>query len=53
MMCFSIYCGLFVNFGNGKNCFWVDVLDGGDGILEVFRCYFEDFFIKKVGFIGV
>ncbi|XP_073394695.1 DNA polymerase I A, chloroplastic/mitochondrial isoform X2 [Physcomitrium patens] len=48
MTCFSIYCGPSANFGNGKNRLWVDVLDGGDGILEVFRRYFEDPSIKKV-----
>lgn len=52
MTCFSIYCGPSANFGNGKNRLWVDVLDGGDGILEVFRRYFEDPSIKKVGLTG-
>ena len=46
--CFSIYCGPGADFGDGKNRLWVDVLDGGEGILQVFKSYFEDPCIKKV-----
>ncbi|KAI3863133.1 hypothetical protein MKW98_015591 [Papaver atlanticum] len=47
--CFSIYAGEGVDFGNGKSCIWVDVLDGGgrDMMME-FAPFFEDPSIKKV-----
>ncbi|KAL8144225.1 hypothetical protein V2J09_017257 [Rumex salicifolius] len=47
--CFSIYCGEEADFGNGKSCVWVDVLDGGGkGLLVEFAPFFEDLSIKKV-----
>ncbi|KAH8969272.1 hypothetical protein BDL97_02G024900 [Sphagnum fallax] len=46
--CLSIYCGPSGNFGEGKNCLWIDVLDGGEDVLRAFKCYFEDPSIKKV-----
>ncbi|KAI8557619.1 hypothetical protein RHMOL_Rhmol04G0023900 [Rhododendron molle] len=47
--CFSIYCGPEANFGNGKSCIWVDVLDGGGkSLLVEFAPFFEDPSIKKV-----
>ncbi|KAF4377172.1 hypothetical protein G4B88_009164 [Cannabis sativa] len=49
IICFSIYCGPEADFGNGKSCIWVDVLDGGGKeILAVFAPFFEDPSIKKV-----
>jgi DNA polymerase-1 len=48
--CITIFCGPSANFGDGKNRLWVDVLDGGEGILQVFKRYFEDPCINKVGF---
>ncbi|GAB2284669.1 hypothetical protein Dimus_019121 [Dionaea muscipula] len=47
--CFSIYSGEGVDFGNGKSCVWVDVLDGGGkDLLIKFKTFFEDPSIKKV-----
>ncbi|XVE80351.1 hypothetical protein DITRI_Ditri14bG0132800 [Diplodiscus trichospermus] len=47
--CFSIYSGEQANFGNGKSCIWVDVLDGGGrDLLKEFAPFFEDQSIKKV-----
>ncbi|KAI3986654.1 hypothetical protein MKX01_014192 [Papaver californicum] len=47
--CFSIYAGEGVDFGNGKSCIWVDVLDGGGrDIMMEFAPFFEDPSIKKV-----
>lgn len=49
VICFSIYSGHGADFGHGKSCIWVDVLDGGGkSILDVFSPFFEDPFIKKV-----
>lgn len=49
VICFSIYSGPEVDFGNGKKCIWVDVLDGsGKELLMVFAPFFEDPSIKKV-----
>lgn len=49
VICFSIYCGHEADFGNGKSCIWVDVLDGGGkDILDIFSPFFEDPNIKKV-----
>jgi len=49
--CFSIYCGPEADFGGGKSCIWVDVLDGGGKeILEKFAEFFSDSSIKKVIF---
>ncbi|CAL5003786.1 unnamed protein product [Urochloa decumbens] len=50
--CFSI-CSANSNaeaadFGNGKTCIWVDVLDGGRDVLMEFAPFFEDPSIKKV-----
>lgn len=49
VICFSIYSGPDANFGSGKSCIWVDVLDGGrNGLLTEFAPFFEDPSIKKV-----
>ncbi|KAL9232653.1 hypothetical protein vseg_007735 [Gypsophila vaccaria] len=49
IICFSIYSGQDVDYGNGKTCIWVDVLDGGGkDILAEFSSFFEDSSIKKV-----
>ncbi|KAF5178143.1 Dna polymerase i a protein [Thalictrum thalictroides] len=45
----SIFSGSKVDFGNGKCCIWVDVLDGGGReLLMEFAPFFEDPSIKKV-----
>ncbi|EES11511.2 hypothetical protein BDA96_06G255600 [Sorghum bicolor] len=49
--CFSIYSGTKgaeADFGNGKTCIWVDVLDGGPDVLMEFAPFFEDSSIRKV-----
>ncbi|PPD68015.1 hypothetical protein GOBAR_DD35106 [Gossypium barbadense] len=47
--CFSIYSGADADFGNGKSCIWVDILDGGGrDLLKEFVPFFEDQSIKKV-----
>ncbi|XWS11201.1 hypothetical protein CRYUN_Cryun38cG0063800 [Craigia yunnanensis] len=47
--CFSIYSGAGADFGNGKSCIWVDVLDcGGRDLLKEFTPFFKDQTIKKV-----
>ncbi|KAJ0585910.1 putative DNA-directed DNA polymerase [Helianthus annuus] len=49
VICFSVYGGHEADFGNGKSCIWVDVLDGGGKkILDIFSRFFEDPNIKKV-----
>lgn len=52
VICFSIYSAKSdvqaADFGSGKNCIWVDVLDGGRGVLMEFAPFFEDSSIKKV-----
>ncbi|KAL5721700.1 DNA-directed DNA polymerase [Ranunculus cassubicifolius] len=49
IICFSIYSGPEVDFGNGKSCIWVDVLDGGGReLLMEFAPFFEDSSIRKV-----
>ncbi|KAJ7960733.1 DNA polymerase I [Quillaja saponaria] len=49
VICFSIYSGPDADFGNGKSCIWVDVLDGGGRELLVeFAPFFKDPSIKKV-----
>jgi len=52
VICFSIYSAnsdvQAADFGNGKTCIWVDVLDGGRGVLMEFASFFEDPSIKKV-----
>jgi hypothetical protein len=51
LICFSIYShnsSLQADFGNGKSCIWVDVLDGGRDVLMEFMPFFEDPLIKKV-----
>ncbi|XP_022932172.1 DNA polymerase I A, chloroplastic/mitochondrial-like [Cucurbita moschata] len=49
IICFSIYSGPKADFGNGKSCIWVDVLDGGGKeILLQFAPFFEDPLIRKV-----
>lgn len=52
IICFSIYSGPRANFGNGRSCVWVDVLDGGKDVLEEFIPFFEDSSIKKVVLFG-
>ncbi|KAK9209638.1 hypothetical protein WN944_002005 [Citrus x changshan-huyou] len=49
VICFSIYSGPEADFGNGKSCIWVDLLDsGGRDLLNEFAPFFEDPSIKKV-----
>ncbi|XP_042407988.1 DNA polymerase I A, chloroplastic-like isoform X2 [Zingiber officinale] len=48
VICFSIYSGPLADFGNGKSCVWVDVLDGGVEVLMEFAPFFQDPSIKKV-----
>ncbi|XP_058755167.1 DNA polymerase I B, chloroplastic/mitochondrial-like isoform X2 [Vicia villosa] len=49
IICFSIYSGPEADFGGGKSCIWVDVLDGGgENILNMFADFFQDPSIKKV-----
>ncbi|KAI3456951.1 hypothetical protein Pfo_013614 [Paulownia fortunei] len=49
IVCFSIYPGPDADFGGGKSCVWVDVLDGGGkDLLAEFAPFFEDPSIKKV-----
>ncbi|XP_062192377.1 DNA polymerase I A, chloroplastic-like isoform X2 [Phragmites australis] len=52
VICFSIYSSnsntQVADFGNGKTCIWVDVLDGGRDVLMEFAPFFEDPSIKKV-----
>ncbi|KAL5214039.1 hypothetical protein ABZP36_003191 [Zizania latifolia] len=51
VICFSIYSGnsdAEADFGNGKTCIWVDVLDGGRDVLMEFAPFFEDPSIRKV-----
>lgn len=53
VICFSVYSGNLdacADFGNGKTCIWVDVLDGGRDVLMAFAPFFEDMSIKKVQF---
>ncbi|KAK3189169.1 hypothetical protein Dsin_028730 [Dipteronia sinensis] len=49
VICFSIYSGPEADFGDGKSCIWVDVLDsGGSALVKEFAPFFEDPAIKKV-----
>ncbi|KAL2473007.1 DNA polymerase I A [Forsythia ovata] len=49
IICFSIYSGPEADFGNGRSCVWVDVLDGGGkNLIAEFAPFFEDSSIKKV-----
>ncbi|PIN12213.1 DNA-directed DNA polymerase [Handroanthus impetiginosus] len=49
IICFSIYSGPEADFGGGKSCVWIDVLDGGGkDILTEFAPFFEDPSVKKV-----
>ncbi|KAL6538392.1 hypothetical protein OROGR_012380 [Orobanche gracilis] len=49
IICFSIYSGPQADFGDGKSCVWVDVLDGGGkDLIREFAPFFEDPSIKKV-----
>ncbi|VVB00979.1 unnamed protein product [Arabis nemorensis] len=53
LICFSIYCGSEADFGNGKSCIWVDVLgENGREVLSVFKPYFEDSSIRKLGWLS-
>ncbi|KAJ0047140.1 hypothetical protein Pint_04190 [Pistacia integerrima] len=47
VICFSIYSGPQADFGDGKSCLWIDVLDGGRDLLIEFAPFFEDPSIKK------
>ncbi|TXG48457.1 hypothetical protein EZV62_027751 [Acer yangbiense] len=49
VICLSIYSGPEADFGDGKSCIWVDVLDGGgSALLNEFAPFFADPAIKKV-----
>ena len=48
IICLSIYSGNQVDYGNGKSCIWVDVLDGENNILMEFAPFFENPAIRKV-----
>ncbi|XP_075091301.1 DNA polymerase I B, chloroplastic/mitochondrial isoform X1 [Nicotiana tabacum] len=49
IICFSIYSGPEADFGDGKSCIWVDVLDGdGKNLLVEFAPFFQDPSIRKV-----
>ncbi|PIN15369.1 DNA-directed DNA polymerase [Handroanthus impetiginosus] len=49
IICFSIYSGPEADFGEGKSCVWVDVLEGGGKeLIKEFAPFFEDPTIKKV-----
>lgn len=49
LICFSIYSGPEADFGDGKSCVWVDVLDGdGKDLIKEFAPFFENSSIKKV-----
>lgn len=48
IVCFSIYCGPEMDFGNGTRRLWVDVLTGGAPVLDAFKPYLENAVIKKV-----
>ncbi|CAN4104045.1 unnamed protein product [Withania somnifera] len=49
VICFSIYSGPEADFGDGKSCIWVDVLDGvGKDLLLEFAPFFQDPSIRKV-----
>ncbi|KAM3302499.1 DNA polymerase I B, chloroplastic/mitochondrial [Capsicum chacoense] len=49
VICFSIYSGPEADFGDGKSCIWVDVLDGGGkDLLVEFAPFFQDSSIRKV-----
>ncbi|CAA6659218.1 unnamed protein product [Spirodela intermedia] len=48
IICFSIYSGKQADYGNGRSCIWVDVLDGEKNILLEFIPFFENPAIKKV-----
>jgi DNA polymerase-1 len=45
--CASVYCGPDVDFGSGP-CLWVDNLDSAEGVLDVFKDYFESTAVRKV-----
>ena len=47
VICASVYSGPDVDFGAGPRL-WVDNLDDANGLLEVFRPWFEDETAKKV-----
>lgn len=48
IICLSIYSGPGADFGNGKSCIWVDLLDTERDIIMIFTPFFEDHSIKKV-----
>lgn len=47
IVCFSIFCGDDVDFGNGP-CLFVDNLDQDGGMVRFFQEYLEDPCVKKV-----
>lgn len=47
VICASIYCGPDINFGSGPKI-WIDNLDECEGVLDMFKEYFENENIKKV-----
>lgn len=52
IICFSIYSGPEADFGDGKSCIWVDVLDGGGkNLLVEFAPFFQDPSIRKVALL--
>lgn len=47
IICFSIYCGSDLDFGNGPRV-WVDTMGECEGLLEIFEPYFTNENIKKI-----
>lgn len=46
--CFSVYCGPELDLGSNKRRLWVDVLRGGDEVLQAFKPYLESEAVLKV-----
>lgn len=47
VICASIYCGPDIDFGSGP-AIWIDNMGNSEGVLELFRDYFEDDTIHKI-----
>lgn len=47
VICASVYCGPDKDFGAGPKL-WIDNLDGAEGVLDVFKPFFESETLKKV-----
>jgi hypothetical protein len=47
VICASVYSGPDVDFGNGPYL-WIDNIDKADGVLGMFKPFFEDAAVKKV-----